>query len=240
VQLFTPLVTNPHLLTLAAHFWPSGLDERRFPVERTLYRTEPDVQVLVDEQRPLREPLGQVVIVHGLEGSSTAHYMCGLADKALRAGLNVVLLNQRNCGGTEEISAGLYHSGLTNDPRHVIEHLRTVDRLPAIVVAGYSLGGNLAVKLAGEYGADAPRELLGIAAVSPIIEVAECVRALERRSNVLYEWNFVWNLKARIRRKHKAWPGRSVMGTIIAERRSVKETSIGTILFIPKPHFNEI
>jgi predicted alpha/beta-fold hydrolase len=134
--------------------------------------------------------------------------MCGLADKALRAELNVVLLNQRNCGGTEELSAGLYHSGLTNDPRHVIEHLRTVDRLPAIVVAGYSLGGNLAVKLAGEYGADAPRELLGIAAVSPIIEVAECVRALERRSNLLYEWNFVWNLKARIRRKHKAWPGR--------------------------------
>jgi predicted alpha/beta-fold hydrolase len=149
-----------------------------------------------------------LLCLHGLEGSSTAHYMCGLADKAFAAGFNVVLLNQRNCGGTEELSAGLYHSGLTSDPRRVIEELRTVDRLPAIVVAGYSLGGNLALKLAGEYGASAPRELLGVAAVSPIIEVAECVRALERRSNIVYELNFVWNLKARMRRKHKAWPGK--------------------------------
>ena len=149
-----------------------------------------------------------LLCLHGLEGSSTAHYMCGLADKAFAAGFNVVLLNQRNCGGTEELSAGLYHSGLTHDPRRVIEDLRTVDGLPAIVVAGYSLGGNLAMKLGGEYGADAPHELLGVAAVSPIIDVGACVRALERRSNLLYEWNFVRNLKARMRRKHRAWPGR--------------------------------
>jgi hypothetical protein len=50
--------------------------------------------------------------------------------------------------------------------------------------------------------------LLGVAAVSPIVEVAECVRALERRTNVLYEWNFVRNLKGRMRRKDEAWPGR--------------------------------
>lgn len=149
-----------------------------------------------------------LLCLHGLEGSSTAHYMCGLADKAFAAGFNVVLLNQRNCGGTEALSAGLYHSGLTDDPRRVIEELRSVDRLPAIVVAGYSLGGNLAVKLAGEYGAAAPPELLGVAAVSPTLDVAGCVRALERRSNRLYEWNFVRNLKARMRRKHRAWPGR--------------------------------
>lgn len=157
-----------------------------------------------------REPRQATTLLclHGLEGSSTAHYMCGLAEKAFAAGFNVVRLNQRNCGGTEELSAGLYHSGLTGDPRKVIEELRSMDRLPAIVIAGYSLGGNLAVKLAGEYGAAAPRELLGVAAVSPIIEVAECVRALERRSNIVYELNFVWNLKARMRRKHKAWPGK--------------------------------
>lgn len=149
-----------------------------------------------------------LLCLHGLEGSSSAHYMCGLGDKAFAAGFNVVLLNQRNCGGTEEMCAGLYHSGLTNDPRKVIEELRAIDRLPAIVVAGYSLGGNLALKLAGEYGASAPRELLGVAAVSPIIEVAECVRALERRSNLIYEWNFVRNLKGRMKRKHRAWPGK--------------------------------
>lgn len=149
-----------------------------------------------------------LLCLHGLEGSSSAHYMRGVADKAWVAGCNVVLLNQRNCGGTERLSAGLYHSGLTTDPRRVIDELIHVDRLPSIVVAGYSLGGNLALKLAGEYADAAPPEVRGVAAVSPVVELEECVRALERRSNALYQWNFVRNLKARMRRKCRAWPGR--------------------------------
>src|SRR6185295_19140242 len=73
--------------------------------------------------------------------------------------------------------------------------------------AGYSLGGNLALKLAGEYGRHAPRTFIGAAAVSPIIEISECTRALERPENVLYQWNFVRDLKRRIRRKERFNPG---------------------------------
>ena len=119
--------------------------------------------------------------------------MRGIAAKAFARGMNVVRLNQRNCGDTEHLSAGLFHSGLTADAeaRH-----RRADRgrrhLPAIAVAGYSLGGNLALKLAGEYGDDAAaRRSRAVAAVSPILEIGECVRALERPGNVLYQWNFV-------------------------------------------------
>jgi len=142
-----------------------------------------------------------LIALHGLNGSSHAHYMRGLAAKAFARGHNVVRLNQRNCGGTEHLSAGLFHSGLTADAAHVVHELSEVDRLPAIAVAGYSLGGNLALKLAAEYGAHAPRTLAAVGAVSPIIEIAECVRALERPGNVLYQWNFVRDLKRRIRRK---------------------------------------
>src|SRR5205814_4213975 len=83
-----------------------------------------------------------------------------------------------------------------------------VDRLPSIGVAGYSLGGNLALKLAGEYGDRAPAALAAVCAVSPIIEISQCVRALEKRGNALYQWNFVRDLKARMRRKDRFWPGR--------------------------------
>src|SRR5207253_1634740 len=82
-----------------------------------------------------------------------------------------------------------------------------IDGLTAVAVAGYSLGGNVALKLAAEYGHHAPRELVAVAAVSPIIEIAECVRALERRDNALYQWNFVKDLKRRIRRKDRLRPG---------------------------------
>jgi len=155
-----------------------------------------------------------LLCLHGLEGSSSAHYMRGLADKAFAAGFSVVLLNQRNCGGTEHLSAGLYHSGLTNDPRRVLEELIALDGVPSIVVAGYSLGGNLALKLAGEFGDAAPSALRGVAAISPVVELEACVRALERRENVLYQWNFVRNLKARMRRKLRCWPGRFDLGAL--------------------------
>jgi predicted alpha/beta-fold hydrolase len=146
------------------------------------------------------------LLLHGLEGSSSAHYMKGIADKAWAAGWNVVRLNQRNCGGTEHLSRGLYHSGLTHDPRTVLKELIEHDGLPALAVAGYSLGGNLALKLAGEFGDEPPPELRAVCAVSPTMDLAVCVEALERRANIPYQFNFVRNLKARMRRKAAAHP----------------------------------
>ena len=148
-----------------------------------------------------------LLLLHGLEGSSLAHYICGISDKAWAAGWNVVRLNQRNCGNTEHLSRGLYHSGLTHDPLFVMRELIDVDRIRTIAIAGYSLGGNLTLKLAGELGDAGPPELAAVCAVSPTMDLASCVEALERRANIAYEFNFVRNLKARMRRKAAAFPG---------------------------------
>jgi uncharacterized protein len=166
------------------------------------------------QQDPWDRPT--ILALHGLNGSSDSHYMKGLASKAFARGMNVVRLNQRNCGNTEHLSAGLFHSGLTEDARHVIEELSRVDGLRSIAVAGYSLGGNLALKLAGEYGEQPPSVLSSVAAVSPIIEIGECTRALERRENILYEWNFVRELKKRMVRKEQFWPGLFDLSTLKA------------------------
>jgi len=157
------------------------------------------------QRHPWEHPT--ILALHGLNASSDAHYMRGIASKAFARGMNVVRLNQRNCGDTEHLSAGLFHSGLTADAAHVINELAAVDGLSSIAIAGYSLGGNLALKLAGEYGPDAPAALCAVAAVSPILEISQCVRALERPGNFLYQWNFVRDLKRRMRRKDKFRPG---------------------------------
>jgi predicted alpha/beta-fold hydrolase len=149
-----------------------------------------------------------LIALHGLEGSSEAHYMRGIAAKAWANGFNVVRLNQRNCGGTEHLSAGLYHSGLTADPLFVLRELVESDGLSRLGIAGYSLGGNLALKLAGELGREAPHQLVAVAAVSPVLELEACVRAIERPENRIYEWNFCRNLQSRMRRKARAWPGK--------------------------------
>lgn len=193
-------------MTIAA--WASRRPFPALPVpEPRLIRVGSDSEVLAhcywQADRSARPTL---VALHGLEGSSHVHYMRGLADKAYRAGWNAVLLNQRNCGGTEHLTPGLYHSGLTDDPKAVVAALAASDRLDRFAVAGYSLGGNLTVKLAGELtGSGLP--IYAVAAVCPTIDLDRCVRAIEGRSNLAYHFNFVRNLKARMRRKVALWPG---------------------------------
>jgi pimeloyl-ACP methyl ester carboxylesterase len=129
-----------------------------------------------------------LLVLHGLNGSSDAHYMCGIATKAFARGMNVVRLNQRNCGNTEHLSAGLFHSGLTSDVRSVLEELMSVDGLPAIGIAGYSLGGNLALKLAGDQRGRAPAALPASALCRRSSRSVKCARA--RTAQRLYQWNF--------------------------------------------------
>lgn len=195
-------------MTIYAWAKPRRFDRLPAPEDR-YFDTEADTRVLAHchwQADRSRHPL--LLVLHGLEGSSSAHYMRGIADKAFARGVNVILLNQRNCGGTEALCAGLYHSGLTADARHVMDEVGRTDGIDRIVVAGYSLGGNLSLKLAGDYGTTAPSSLKGVAAVSPIIEIASCVDALERRSNIAYQLNFVRGLRARMRRKNLVHPGR--------------------------------
>lgn len=202
-----PRLMNGHAMTLWA--WAKPRTFPRLPApESRLFRVADDAQVLAHchWQRDRRER-PTILALHGLEGSSQAHYMAGLADKAWAAGFNVVRLNQRNCGGTEHLSATLYHSGLTHDAAVVLHELAG-ERLGPFGVVGYSLGGNLALKLAGDYGRGAPPWLKAIVAVSPVMDLPGCVDALERRSNTFYQWNFVRNLKARMRRKVAAFPDR--------------------------------
>jgi hypothetical protein len=209
---FTPsqyraLFTGGHRQTLYA--WAR---RRRFPMlpapVARHFDVASDARVLAHchwQSSPVSRPT--ILLLHGLEGSSLAHYMCGMSDKAWALGWNVVRLNQRNCGNTEHLSRGLYHSGLTHDALFVMRELVGRDGIRALVVAGYSLGGNLALKLAGELGAAAPPALKAICAVSPTMDLARCVDALDRQANVVYQWNFVRNLKARMRRKAAACPG---------------------------------
>ncbi|MGE3273729.1 MAG: YheT family hydrolase [Vicinamibacterales bacterium] len=209
IPAYTPLArwAGAHRMTLYAWGRP-----RQFPglpaPEARLFDVGDETRVLAHcHWQPTRAERPVVVLLHGLEGSSDAHYVRGMAEKAWARGWNVVRLNQRNCGGTEHLTPRLYHSGLTADPRIVLETL-AAEGITAMAVAGYSLGGNLALKLAGEYGREAPPWLRAVAAVSPVMELETCVRAIERRENRIYEWNFCRGLQARMRRKARAWPGR--------------------------------
>jgi predicted alpha/beta-fold hydrolase len=203
-----PRLRNGHVMTVFA--WARRRDFLGLPApEPRLFQVSDDTQVLARcYWQPDRAARPTVIALHGLEGSSEVHYMRGLAAEAWRRGWNAILLNQRNCGGTEALTPGLYHSGLTADPLAVMRELADRDGLRDIGVVGYSLGGNLAAKMAGELGEDGTLPLRAIVAVCPTIDLELCVRAIERRSNFAYQFNFVRNLRSRMRRKAAHWPGR--------------------------------
>jgi len=195
-----------HLQTVASFLLP-----RRFnlptPEERFI-EVAPGVQVLchchwqADRTKPLT-----IIIVHGLEGSSESQYALGVTEHALAAGMNVVRYNQRNCGGTDALAPVLYHSGLSDDVAAVARELIERDRVSQLALVGFSMGGNLVLKLAGEWGSHGPSQFRAVAACCPAMDLAASADALHEPRNRLYELYFLFNLRRRMIRKAGLFPG---------------------------------
>ena len=192
--------------TLASFFLP-----RRFslaPAERRFIEVEPGVCVLcrchwqADRQNALT-----VIVVHGLEGSSESQYMLGIAEKGMAAGMNVIRMNQRNCGGPETESKTLYHSGRSADVATVAKHFIEHDKISRFALAGFSMGGNLVLKTTGEWGKEGPPQFRAVAAVCPALDLAASADALHSQSNRLYEIYFLCKLRRRLQAKARLFPG---------------------------------
>jgi len=147
-----------------------------------------------------------LIVVHGLEGSSESQYMLGVARNGLAAGMNVVLMNQRNCGGMDQCAPTLYNSSLSGDVAAVANNVIQNDGISRFALVGFSMGGNLVLKCAGEWGSDGPPQFKAVAAVCPAMDLAASADALHEPANRLYEWYFLWQLFRRLRAKAKYFP----------------------------------
>lgn len=174
-----------------------------------------------------------VLLVHGLEGSAESTYVKGVCEKSLSLGMSVCRLNLRNCGDSLHLAQGLYNAGMSADAIAVAKHLKAQFGFSQIFLCGFSLGGNIVLKAAGELGRELGRALGkdevkneskneskelssetmakvidGVCAVCPPIDLHQCVGAIERRGNRLYEHGFLGSLKEKIRAKNRLFPGR--------------------------------
>ncbi len=194
--------------TIGAHVWPGRFRARENARdEARLFQVEPGSRVLARcRWQANRTERATLVIWHGMEGSTASAYMLTTADKAFRAGFNVVRVNFRNCGGTENLSPTLYHGGLSQDLRVVIDELIARDGLARIFIAGFSLGGNMVLKLAGEYGDNPPAEVKAVCTVSPSVNLRASTELMAQPRNWIYEQDFLRRLRHRIRVKEKLFP----------------------------------
>jgi hypothetical protein len=206
-------LNNGHLQTIAGNYL--GRINRLPSPEAQLVEVSPATSNQIASQvlchchwqpEEVRGARPTAIIVHGLEGSSDSQYVVGNANKLWRAGCNVVRMNMRNCGDTEAFSPTLYHSGLSNDVLAVMNFFVERHGLQSISLIGYSMGGNLVLKLAGELGMAAPATLRSAIGVSPAVDLQPSADALHLRQNRLYEMKFLHNLLRRFRRKAVLFP----------------------------------
>jgi uncharacterized protein len=194
-----------HTQTLAAFFLSRRI--KLPPAEHRLIEVEPGIPVLCHcHWQPERASALTLIIVHGLEGSSESQYMLGIARSGLAAGMNVVRMNQRNCGGMDHSAPTLYNSSRSGDVAAVARNIVERDGVRGFVLIGFSMGGNLVLKLAGEWGSDGPPEFRGVAAVCPAVNLAAGADALHEPANRIYEYYFLLQLFRRFRRKVRLFP----------------------------------
>jgi predicted alpha/beta-fold hydrolase len=200
-------LSNGHLQTIVGNFLPRPAFHLPTVAEAVEVDPADGSRVLCHchwQPESVRAERLTAILVHGLEGSSDSRYMQGIAARAWAAGMNVVRMNMRNCGGSDALTPTLYHSGLSADVGAVVDRYTVQFGLRRVALVGYSMGGNLVLKLAGEWGNRPP--LAAVATVCPAVDLAAGADALHEPANRLYEAHFLRRLMQRFRRKAALFP----------------------------------
>jgi predicted alpha/beta-fold hydrolase len=191
-------------MTVAAALLPRDRSSLKQSFEQLLIPVDSQSLVRADAhfQSTSRASL---IIVHGLEGSSSSDYVLGLAAKALSTGFSVIRLNLRNCGNTAHLSPTLYNAGQSEDLVQVIKWLSNWRAQDELYLIGYSLGGNLVLKALAEIGPNLPT-VAGACVVSPSIDLAASVKCLGKGASKIYAYLFLRSLRKKIAEKSRLFP----------------------------------
>jgi hypothetical protein len=214
-----PLLSGGHVQTLYA----SLVRRVDFSYDRRERIETPDRDFLDLDWAFAEQPRGggrrAAVIAHGLEGSSRAAYVRGMAQALVRRGWDACAWNLRGCSGEMNRRAATYHSGKTEDLATVVDHL-LASGYTALALVGFSLGGNLTLRYLGEQGEALDRRIVGAAAFSVPVDLSASSRRIGRASNWHYTQYFLRSLRRTVEAKAARHPG-AVRTAPLAEVRTL-------------------
>ncbi len=198
------LFRNPHLNTV----YPALLRQ----VPEVQYERErldtPDGDFLDIDWSRVAGGNRLLLVLHGLESSSQRHYVKGLIRLFNRRGWDGLALNFRGCSGEPNRCLRTYHMGETSDLDWLIGQLRERDLYRELVIAGFSLGGNVALKYAGEMGDRLPEAISCVIAFSVPCHIASANREIDHWRNRIYRDRFLRSLNAKMEEKARRFPDR--------------------------------
>jgi predicted alpha/beta-fold hydrolase len=156
-----------------------------------------------------RQPAGArglVVLLHGWEGSAYSNYMLATGASLFAAGFDVFRLNFRDHGDTHDLNPGLFHSCRLDEVLGALGDMQRRLGVRDWKIAGYSLGGNFALRVA-RHGPDVGLDLSQAFAVCPVIDPASVLTAMEQ-GPTFYEVYYVRKWSRSVRAKQASFPGR--------------------------------
>jgi len=204
-----PCLRSPHLQTLFA-----ALLRRQSPPDVEIETFEFDDGDFTECYWHCRPESGSkkpiVVLFHGLQGSFRSPYIQGMMHALHKAGYSSVLMHFRGCSGRENRLPRSYHSGDTADALAWLTYLRTRYPKSALYAVGYSLGGNMLLKLLGEQGSDS--SLVAAVSISAPLRLEISAKRMERGFSRLYQNYLLRDLKRVLGRKYRSHPIEELIG----------------------------
>lgn len=189
-----PFARSGYLQTVYGHYWPIFKPSRPNNFHHVML---PDGDILVvAENRPPNWQTGSriMLLVHGLTGSYQSTYMQRMCRRLYKKGYMVLRLNLRHCGPGKGLATKPYHAGVSDDTRLVLEWIKRQHPTSPVTQIGFSLGGNVTLKMAGEDGARPTGNLDSVVAVSPPVDLEASSLRMGAPENRVFENVFVRSL----------------------------------------------
>ncbi|RME77470.1 MAG: alpha/beta fold hydrolase, partial [Planctomycetota bacterium] len=199
-------LANPHLQTIISYYYPSSTPG--FPVD---YRTIPlpdgdQLSIVVTKPQDWTADKRTIFLIHGLTGSHLSPYMIRMTGWFYDRGYQVIRINLRGAGSGVGLAKYPAHAGRSEDIHQVVQYVKENLVLGKSSIMGFSMGGNIALKLAGEWGRNHPSEVDSIFAVCPPINLFESIKSMDLPLNRLYERSFVQALVQQVEQLREYYP----------------------------------
>ncbi|MBN1914759.1 MAG: alpha/beta fold hydrolase, partial [Parachlamydiales bacterium] len=200
-----PFISGSHRQTIIS----SMLVCHTSPPSETRYVILPDGDVVtyeISDVKDWRPTEPTVVLLHGLCGSHKSIYLVRMSKKLQKRKIRTIRINLRGCGSGKGLARKIYHSGQSEDIYMVLQDIKKITPYSPIILVGFSLGGNIVLKLAGELGKNAVGMVKGVIGINPPIDLLSSAELLRNTPHQVYERYFMRLLRSDLRYRQKIFP----------------------------------